>query len=433
MALQLTPNTPINFKADAITYPAVSYNNRYTPPMPDNSIDDVFLMQEMANQKAMKKEKAKEKWNKAGVIAQIGIAVGIIGSALATIFSAKLRSKAASAISNAKEESQKLMDTLKPVDVSKEKTFEELTLGPEMKKVVEDVKTRIERAEALKKKGSKGGSGIMLYGEPGGGKNAYVYALTKYMQEKFPGSELYEMNVLKLTDKYLGETENNIMGFVEQMVELAKTNPKKKYIVFMDEFDSIARKEDGNNIKMGEKFQNAFKTTLTKLTACDNIQVIAATNKAEKDAALNKVLDEAILNRFPQKVFIPLPSKDQLKNAVVAHYKSLPQDVVDKELTDINSSKLDSICRDIAKKSNHASFRDLQYIFEHARVISESGTRKEGSPITINDLKEAVKKHADSNNWGKGVTRSSSNDDTSTSIGSSILEKISQFFSRFRK
>ena len=421
-------NTPIKFKADT-TYPAISYNNQYTPPMLDNNIEDVFLMQEMTNQKAAKKEKSKENWSKAGVIAQVGIAVGIIGSALATIFSAKMTKKA---LTGVKEESKKLIDTLKPVDVSKEKTFDELTLGPEMKKVVEDMKTRIERAEALKKKGSKGGSGIMLYGEPGGGKNAYVYALTKYMQEKFPGSELYEMNVLKLTDKYVGETENNIMGFVEQMVEQAKANPKKKYIVFMDEFDSIARKEDGNNIKMGEKFQNAFKTTLTKLTACDNIQVIAATNKAEKDAALNKVLDEAILNRFPQKVFIPLPSKDQLKNAIVAHYKSLPQDVVDKELTDINSSKLDSICRDIAKKSNHASFRDLQYIFEHARVISESGTRKEGSPITIKDLKEAVKKHAESNNWGKGVKASSSSDDSVTT-GLSIKEKISQFFNRFRK
>ena len=421
-------NTPIKFKADT-TYPAISYNNQYTPPMLDNNIEDVFLMQEMTNQKAAKKEKSKENWSKAGVIAQVGIAVGIIGSALATIFSAKMTKKA---LTGVKEESKKLIDTLKPVDVSKEKTFDELTLGPEMKKVVEDMKTRIERAEALKKKGSKGGSGIMLYGEPGGGKNAYVYALTKYMQEKFPGSELYEMNVLKLTDKYVGETENNIMGFVEQMVEQAKANPKKKYIVFMDEFDSIARKEDGNNIKMGEKFQNAFKTTLTKLTACDNIQVIAATNKAEKDAALNKVLDEAILNRFPQKVFIPLPSKDQLKNAIVAHYKSLPQDVVDKELTDINNSKLDSICRDIAKKSNHASFRDLQYIFEHARVISESGTRKEGSPITIKDLKEAVKKHAESNNWGKGVKASSGSDDSVTT-GLSIKEKISQFFNRFRK
>ncbi len=421
-------NTPIRFKADTITYPTIDYNNQYNPAIVDNNIEDVFLMQEMANKKALKKENAKEKWNKAGVIAQAAIAVGIIGSAIATIFSAKMTKKA---LTGVKEESKKLIDTLKPVDVSKEKTFEELTLGPEMKKVVEDMKTRIERAEALKKKGSNGGSGIMLYGEPGGGKNAYVYALTKYMQEKFPGSELYEMNVLKLTDKYVGETENNIMGFVEQMVEQAKANPKKKYIVFMDEFDSIARKEDGNNKKMGEKFQNAFKTTLTKLTACDNIQVIAATNKAEKDAALNKVLDEAILNRFPQKVFIPLPSKDQLKNAVVAHYKSLPQDVVDKELTDINNSKLDSICRDIAKKSNHASFRDLQYIFEHARVISESGTRKEGSPITIKDLKEAVKKHAESNNWGKGV-KGNSNDENVTT-GLSIREKIAQFFNRFKK
>ena len=169
----------------------------------------------------------------------------------------------------------------------------------------------------------------------------------------------------------------------------------------MDEFDSIARKEDGTNIKLGEKFQNAFKTTLTKLTAIDNVQVIAATNKAEKNAALNKVLDEAILNRFPQKIYVPLPTKDQLKKAVVEHYKKLPKEVVDKELTNINSSKLDNICKDIAKDSNHASFRDLQYIFEHARIISESGSRKEGSPITIKDLKEAVKKHADGENWGK--------------------------------
>lgn len=209
--------------------------------------------------------------------------------------------------------SEKLMDTLKPVDVSKEKTFEDLTLSPEMKKVVEDMKTRIERADALKKKGSNGGSGIMLYGEPGGGKNAYVYAHTKYMQEKFPGTELYEMNVLKLTDKFVGETENNIMGFVEQLEQKAKANPDKKYIVFMDEFDSIARKEDGNNKKLGEKFQNAFKMTLTKLTACENIQVIAATNKAEKDAALNKVLDEAILIDSRKRFLFLFRQKSKLK------------------------------------------------------------------------------------------------------------------------
>ena len=410
MTMQLNNNIRFKANAQAVAIPvdSVNYNNRYTPPMPQAMpADDVFMMQAMAEKNAEKKANARDNWNKAGVIAQAAIALGIVGSAVAAIASAKINAKAV--LGTMKGESKKLIDTLKPVDVSKEKTFEELTLSPKMQKVVDDMKTRIERADALKKKGGTGGTGIMLYGEPGGGKNAYVYALTKYMQKKFPGSELYEMNVLKLTDKYVGETENNIIGFVEQLEKKAKENPEKRFIVFMDEFDSIARKEDGTNKKMGEKFQNAFKTTLTKLTANDNIQVIAATNKAEKDSALNKVLDEAILNRFPQKIYVPLPTKEQLKKAIVEHYKQLPAEVVDKELTDIKSSKLDSICRDIAKESNHASFRDLQYILANARIISESAGRKEGSPITIKDLKEAVKKHAESENWSKNTKKNNDN------------------------
>ncbi len=405
---QINTQTPIRFKANDYQ---VNNNNRYTLPMQeDNSLDDVFMMQAMEQQKAEKKEKSKENWNKAGVLAQIGIAAGFLASAavaLASLCFKKKMYKMGGIGGIGGDGSKKLLDTLKPVDVSKEKSFEELTLSPDMKKVVEDIKTRIERSESLKKKGEKGGLGMMLYGEPGGGKNAFVYANTKYMQEKFPGTELYEMNVLKLTDKYVGETENNIIGFVEQLEKKAKSNPDKKFIVFMDEFDSIARKEDGSNKKLGEKFQNAFKMTLTKLTSCDNIQVIAATNKATKGVALDKFLDDAILNRFPQKIFIPLPSKEQLKNAIVEYYKKLPKDVVDKELTDIKSSKLDSICASIAKESNHASFRDLQYIFEHARIISESGNRKTGSPITINDLKEAVKKHAENENWSAKTVKSS--------------------------
>lgn len=51
----------IQFKADAAAVPYVmSYNNRYTPPMPDNAMDDMFIMQAMEQQKALKKEKSKE-------------------------------------------------------------------------------------------------------------------------------------------------------------------------------------------------------------------------------------------------------------------------------------------------------------------------------------------------------------------------------------
>lgn len=428
--IQINTQAPIKFKANDYQ---VNYNNRYTSPVQeDNSLDDVFMMQAMEQQKAEKKEKSKENWNKAGVLAQIGIAVGFLASAavaLAGLCFKKKMYKIGGIGGIGGDGSKKLLDTLKPVDVSKEKSFDELTLSPDMKKVVEDIKTRIERSESLKKKGEKGGLGMMLYGEPGGGKNAFVYANTKYMQEKFPGTELYEMNVLKLTDKYVGETENNIIGFVEQLEKKAKSNPDKKFIVFMDEFDSIARKEDGSDKKLGEKFQNAFKMTLTKLTSCDNIQVIAATNKAAKGVALDKFLDDAILNRFPQKIFIPLPSKEQLKNAIVEYYKKLPKDVVDKELTNIKNSELDSICASIAKKSNHASFRDLQYIFDHARIISEGANRKTGTPITITDLKEAVKKHAENENWSaKGFNPNVNNVSTNNNLG--FLQRIKNFFNK---
>ena len=80
MSVQINKTTPIKFQAND-NY-QISYNNRFTPPMPEaNPMDDVFMMQAIEQQKAAKKEKSKENWNKAGVIAQVGIAVGFITTA----------------------------------------------------------------------------------------------------------------------------------------------------------------------------------------------------------------------------------------------------------------------------------------------------------------------------------------------------------------
>ena len=68
-----------NFKAAA---PTVNYNNRRTAPMPANiGADDVFMLQQMEMQKAAKKEKSRDRWNKAGVMAQIGIAAAFLTTA----------------------------------------------------------------------------------------------------------------------------------------------------------------------------------------------------------------------------------------------------------------------------------------------------------------------------------------------------------------
>ena len=58
MSVQINKTTPIKFQAND-NY-QISYNNRFTPPMPEtNPMDDVFMMQAMEQQKAAKKEKSK--------------------------------------------------------------------------------------------------------------------------------------------------------------------------------------------------------------------------------------------------------------------------------------------------------------------------------------------------------------------------------------
>ena len=384
--------SPTNFKADYNQSSSIFNQKNNTPPAPMDYGDDSFELLSMQKD-LQKKQNKQEKMNKLLTYSSVAIAVGLVGSLLFNILT-HFRGGA-----SALEKITKGAQNINYKDVTNEKSFEELYLSKEMQKVVDDLKTTIERAEWLKKKGGEGGSGIMLYGEPGGGKNAYVYALTKYLQTLFPGSELVMMDVLKFKNMFLGQTENNIIGFVENVIKEAQANPNKKFVVFLDEFDSIARKDTGLGASTTESFQNAFKTKLLDLTNVENIQVIAATNKASKGLPLNQLLDDAILNRFPTKINVPLPTKEQLKQAFVGHYASLPKELVDKKLVDPNNSKLDNLCEYIAKENHHASFRDYNYILEKARIISEGKDRKAGSPITIDDLEQAVKQHADNENW----------------------------------
>ena len=383
-----------NFKADNQSNSMFNQKNN-VQQIPMNYGEDVLDLQTLAIEKQMKKEKQQERLNKMIAYSSVGIAIGLLGSFISGLFT-KFRGSG-----KILEELSKSAQNINYKDVSKEKSFEELFLSEEMKKVVEDLKTTIERAEWIKKKGGQGGSGIMLYGEPGGGKNAYVYALTKYLQKLFPGSQLVMMDVLKFKGMFNGQTENNIIGFVENVIKEAKENPNKKFVVFLDEFDSIARKDTSSNSSMTESFQNAFKTKLLDLTSVENIQVIAATNKAAKEKPLNMLLDDAILNRFPTKINVPLPTKEQMLNAIVGHYKTLPKELVDSKLIDTKNSELGKLCEYIVKDDHHASFRDYNYILEKARIISEAKNRKPGSPITIDDFKQAVYKHAENENWDK--------------------------------
>lgn len=289
-------------------------------------------------------------------------------------------------------------------DVTNEKSFKDLILPDELQKVVDDLKVKISRADSLKKKGLKGNNGILLYGKPGGGKNTFVYALTKYYQEISPGSELVMVDVNKFKGMYNGQTENNIISFVETLKKKAAENPNRKLVVFLDEFDSIARKAGGSNSESMESFQNAFKTTLGKIMDIDNVQVIAATNKAEKGIPIEEFLDSAISNRFAEKIHIPLPTSAQIQDSFMKHLKGLPKECVSEELLNAKPEFWNKVCNYITEESHSASYRDFNYILTHAKILSESGERVAGSPISKADLIKAIAKHSENSNWDEAMT-----------------------------
>ena len=445
-------NKVIPFKQEPYTPAEYQDNNyNYYSPQP-------VLMPDTFEPQYAQKKSSVNSWQKAGTIGTVLLGAAFMGMFIMQLFDRKNVKKSMAMAEKQAQMAEKQMemqlkqfakefpdeegvaDKLKKAikDVTDEKSFEELFLNDEMKKVIQELKTSIERADWLKKKGKKGGSGIMLYGEPGGGKNALVYAITKYLNTIFPDSKLIMMDVLKFKDKYNGGTENNIIDFVEAVVKEAKSNPKKKFIVFLDEFDSIARKDTSSNASMTESFQNAFKTKLLELTGVDNIQVIAATNKAAKDKPLNELLDEAIMNRFPTCIHVALPSPKQLLEAFVGHYKGLSPELVAKELTDSNNKELIKLCEYIAKPEHHASFRDYNNILDKARLISEAPERQAGSQITMADFKEAIRAYAESKNWNIKKTNETNiinlpiDEPAKESFISKIKDKAKNCFNKFK-
>jgi len=277
-------------------------------------------------------------------------------------------------------------------DISGEKTLKELALGKELQKQTDEIKLMIERKDIFKEKGLKSMPPIFVYSEPGAGKNAWVYGLAKDTNAK-----LFEVNVLKFNDMYNGQSENNILKFIENAAKEAKKNPNQTVIVYFDEIDSVALKDNSVNSNFTNKLHNAFKTGFNELLKIPNVQIIGSSNKACKEEALTTLLDEAIINRFGKKIFVPLPNSEQLQNCLKENFgKITEKKYISPELTSENET-VKKMCDYLSQDGHHLSFRDLEDIISQTVVLSEKEAK--GAQITMEHLKEAVVDKANQLNW----------------------------------
>lgn len=137
---------------------------------------------------------------------------------------------------------------------------------------------------------------LLLYGPPGCGKTKCAYLIAK--QLNLP---LVIARLDSLISSYLGTTAKNIRN----LFEFAQKIP---CVLFLDEFDAIAKARDDNN-ELGElkRVVNSLLQNVDSMST-DSL-LLAATNHQQ-------LLDSAVWRRFDYKLEIELPDKEAISKLI---------------------------------------------------------------------------------------------------------------------
>jgi katanin p60 ATPase-containing subunit A1 len=140
----------------------------------------------------------------------------------------------------------------------------------------------------------RGWQRILLYGPPGTGKTLLAAAASNGLDATF-----FNMQVSDLLSKYFGESTK----LISSLFALAREHAPS--VIFMDEIESLTPLRGEGESGSERRILNTFMTELGGLEQKDDdrfVLTIAATNAPW-------LMDNAILSRFEQRIYVPLPDE----------------------------------------------------------------------------------------------------------------------------
>lgn len=186
---------------------------------------------------------------------------------------------------------------LKYSDIKTHKLFYEPSVEKEVNLLTKafERKTFKQLCKQLKSSNYTPGVVTLFYGAPGTGKTASAYAIAKAAKR-----DILQVDISRIRDKYVGESEKRIKAIFEEYSD-AKETLRTAPILLFNEADALIGRRisiDGSVDQMNNSMQNIL---LEQLENFEGI-FIATTN-------LNSNMDKAFARRFLYKVEFPVPSQ----------------------------------------------------------------------------------------------------------------------------
>lgn len=209
----------------------------------------------------------------------------------------------------------------KPVDVESRMDIVEISYPQIMadqivlsKYIEEEICGFIEcykKRDSLLKAGLEPANSLLLYGPPGCGKTTaaqYISSVT--------GLPLVTARLDGLISSLLGSTAKNIRKIFDYAA-------KRECILFLDEFDVVAKLRDDKN-ELGE-LKRVVNSLIQNIDGLNNDSIlIAATNHHE-------LLDSAIWRRFSKVITLEKPQKDDIIKLLYLYLSSATNNILSSE------------------------------------------------------------------------------------------------------
>ena len=197
-----------------------------------------------------------------------------------------------SAITAAPRDKESLLELYEIV--KSETSFEDVVLADSQKKIIAQLIREQQNAVDLLKHNMAPMNRILLCGPPGCGKTMTAYAIAHELN-----LPIAYVRLDGLVSSYLGQTSTNLRKVFDSV-------KNQRIVLFLDEFDAIAKKRDDNN-ELGE-LKRVVTTLLQNFDNMPpNVLLIAATNHQH-------LLDPAIWRRFNVTITLDIPTDQQRTN-----------------------------------------------------------------------------------------------------------------------